>query len=147
MPTVCAGSLTAEDVRRIASPAERRRVIIEAIYPDLRKLCRQGMLSGTARQFDSIEDATQEAALALCARAGEYDPDYRSESGKPVKPLTRLLWLIRADMQRQLTMGRRMPTVLSGDAARQVTYKQDGRASDGDPAIVLGMPMQRELFR
>lgn len=142
-----AGKLTAEDIRRIASPEERRQAIIAAIFPDLRKLCRKGMLRGTAAQFDSIDDAVQEACLALCEYAGTYDPDYVSpRTGRPVKPLTMLLWPIRAFMQKQLTRGRETPTVLSGIAARQVTFAQDSRAPDGDPAIVLGMPVQRELF-
>jgi len=142
-----AGKLTADDIRRISSPQERRQAIIAAIFPDLRKLCRKGMLRGTAAQFDSIDDAAQEACLALCEYAGTYDPDYVSpRTGRPVKPLTMLLWPIRAYMQKQLTRGRRMPVVFAERAFGRLAAERDGRASEGDPAMVLGMPVQRELF-
>lgn len=142
-----AGKLTADDIRRITSPQERRQAIIEAIFPDLRKLCRKGMLRGTAAQFDSIDDAVQEACLALCECADAYDPDYVSpRTGRPVKPLTMLLWPIRAYMQKQLTRGRRMPVVLAERAFGRLAAERDGRAPGGDPGVLLGVPVQRELF-
>jgi len=148
MPTCRATDLTADHVRGLASDA-RRQAIIEAIYPDLRKLCRKSsMLKGTAAQFDTIDDAVQEAVVGLIQFADRYDPDRISpRTGRPIKPLTVMLWHIRAYMQKQLTKGRRQPTTLSGTAARRVTMAADCRASDGDPAMVLGVPVQREMFR